>query len=207
MAGPGVHRSLNFSKHLPDFEYQPIVLTIDLPGIRAANYTTDSTLLEDFPDSIEIYRTPYAQPSKWIRALNRLRIYRFFWTILYPIFWEKMALWPFKTLKTAKQIVQEHQIKLVYTSSGPFSSLILGYLLKKQLGTKWVADLRDPYTDAYSWQFPTYWHWLISRRFESWILSKTDHLIVNTQAVKDLYIQRGILPAAKITVIGNGYNQ
>ena len=206
MAGPGVHRSLNFSKHLPDFAYQPIVLTIDLPGIRAANYTTDSTLLEDFPDSIEIYRTPYAQPSKWIRALNRLRIYRFFWAILYPIFWEKMALWPFKTLKTAKQIVQEHQIKLVYTSSGPFSSLILGYLLKKRLGTKWVADLRDPYTDAYSWRFPSYWHWLISRRFESWILSKTDHLIVNTQAVKDLYIQRGILPATKITVIGNGYN-
>ena len=206
MAGPGVHRSLNFSKHLPDFAYQPIVLTIDLQGLRAANYTTDSTLLEDFPDSIEIYRTPYAQPSKWIRALNRLRIYRFFWAILYPIFWEKMALWPFKTLKTAKQIVQEHQIKLVYTSSGPFSSLILGYLLKKRLGTKWVADLRDPYTDAYSWRFPSYWHWLISRRFESWILSKTDHLIVNTQAVKDLYIQRGILPATKITVIGNGYN-
>ena len=206
MAGPGVHRSLNFSKHLPDFAYQPIVLTIDLPGIRAANYTTDSTLLEDFPDSIEIYRTPYAQPSKWIRALNRLRIYRFFWAILYPIFWEKMALWPFKTLKTAKQIVQEHQIKLVYTSSGPFSSLILGYLLKKRLGTKWVADLRDPYTDAYSWRFPSYWHWLLSRKFESWILSKTDHLIVNTQAVKDLYIQRGILPATKITVIGNGYN-
>lgn len=205
MAGPGVHRSLQFAKHLVDNDYQPIVLTIDLPGIRAAQYATDSTLLEDFPASIQIVRTPYAQPSKWIKLLNRLRVYRIFWVLLYPIFWEKMALWPFKTFKTAKQLTLEHKIPLVYTTSGPFSTLILGYLLKRSLGVKWVADLRDPYTDAYSWRFPSYWHWLISRRFESWILSKTDHLIVNTPAVKSLYLQRGILDAQRISVIGNGY--
>jgi hypothetical protein len=116
-----------------------------------------------------------------------------------------MAVWPFASFVKAKKTIAKHSIKTVYTSSGPFSSLVLGYLLKKFSGVKWIADMRDPFTDAYAWNFPSRLHWIFARIFEKFLLSRTDHLIVNTPEVKKLYIRRGIHLSDQISVITNGY--
>jgi glycosyltransferase involved in cell wall biosynthesis len=205
MGGPGVQRSSKFVHYLSQFGYDPVVFTIKKEDIVLSGAQTDETLLEFIPPEIKIIRTPFCQPLKLIRFLNRIKIYRFFWFFLYPFFWERMAMWPFKVFKQAVETVKSEKIKIVYTSSGPFSSLILGYLLKRKLGTIWVADLRDPYTDAYAWSFPSKLHWLISRAFEKKLLQKADHIIVNTNEVKKLYKERKINHPDSISVICNGY--
>lgn len=205
IGGPGVHRSYNFVKELDIAGYSPIVLTILEKDIDNAKYQKDITLLEKIPSSIKIVRIDSGQNFKFVNTLVKWKVYRLFWYLLYPMFWEKMARWPFLAYKQAKKLVLENNLDLVYTSSGPFSSLILGYLLKKRLGIKWVADLRDPYTDAYAWSYPSKLHWMASRIWEKWILSKVDELIVNTPEVKKLYLKRNILPESKINVITNGY--
>ena len=205
MGGPGVQRSYNFVKELDQAGYSPIVFTISEVDIESAKYQKDFSLLEKLPSNINIVRIQSGQNFKLVEKLIKWRIYRLFWYVLYPLFWEKMARWPFIAYKQAKQIIIDNKLDLVYTSSGPFSSLVLGYLLKKRLGIKWVADLRDPYTDAYAWSYPSKLHWMVSRIWEKWILSKVDELIVNTPEVKKLYIKRNILPESKINVITNGY--
>lgn len=134
-----------------------------------------------------------------------MKIFRLLWYFLYPLFWEKSAFWPFQAYKKAKAIIIKENIKIVYTTSGPFSSLILGYLLKRKLNIHWVADLRDPYTDGYQWSFPSKLHWYFMRRMERFIYAKCDHLIVNTNAVRKLYLKRGLVKASNISVITNGY--
>lgn len=205
MGGPGVQRSYNFVKELSNQGYSPVVLTIKESEIDAANYQKDWSLIDQIPKGIKIVRIDSGQNFTLVKRLMKWRAYRLFWYFFYPFFWEKMANWPFVAYKHAKKLIIENNLDLVYTSSGPFSSLILGYLLKKRLKVKWVADLRDPYTDAYAWAFPSKIHWRVSRLCEKWILSKADQLIVNSPEVKKLFIKRNILPASKINVITNGY--
>lgn len=202
--GPGVHRSLNLVKHLGKFGFEPFVLTISEESIRRAGYTIDESLMPQVPRNTEIYRSPSYEPVHFIRGLMKLKIYRIFWFLFYPFLWEWSALWPFMIQRKAKQIIKEHSIKLIYTSSGPFSSLLLGLLLKRR-GVKWVADLRDPFTDAYAWSFPSRFHWLLMRYLERKLLNAPDVLIVNTDAVKRLYEKRGIRKGKPIVVINNGY--
>lgn len=203
--GPGVHRSINFVKYLREFGYEPIVLTINSEDNLIFNDIIDESLINSIPHGINIVRTNSAIPHKTISFFRKIKIFRFIWYFFYPLFWEHSALWPFKTYSEAKRIIQKNNIKLVYTTSGPFSSMILGYLLQKKLKVKWVADLRDPYTDAYAWQFPSKLHWYFSRIMERFVFKKPDVLIVNTPEVKKIYMKRFGLKEHRIKVITNGF--
>lgn len=203
--GPGVHRSANFVRNLSDFGFNPIVLTVKEEAYKKAGEQMDESLLATIPRQVRIVRTSGCQPVNFINLMNRLRIFRIFWYLFYPFFWERMALWPFRVYQIAKREIQLRQIPIVYTSSGPFSSMLLGKMLKKRLGIQWVADLRDPFTDAYAWHFPSKLHWLIARKMEKKILQKADILIVNTPEVKKLFLKRGIGNEDTIRVITNGY--
>jgi glycosyltransferase involved in cell wall biosynthesis len=203
--GPGVHRSLNFVKYLREFGYDPIVLTVNEEDIRKAGHALDETLLSKLPPDITIVRTPSQEPVRLIRSLMRWRIYRFAWFFFYRWLWEWSARWPQKTYPIAATLIREHNIKLVYTSSSPYSALLLGKMLKEKLGVKWVADLRDPFTDAYFWQFPSKFHWKNRRKFEARIWGIPDKLIVNTPEVKKLYMKRKLVSEHKLICITNGY--
>ncbi len=203
--GPGVHRSLNFVKYLGENGYEPVVLTVKEEDIGKAGYSYDETLLQQIPNDITIVRTPSYEPIRLIRFFMRMRIYRIIWFLFFPFFWEWSARWPRKTYSLAAKLIKEHNIKLVYTSSSPFSSLLIGKRLKEKLGVKWVADLRDPFTDAYAWRFPSKLHWFFCRKFEKRIFPIADRLIVNTPEVKRLYGERKLAPDEKIICLTNGF--
>jgi glycosyltransferase involved in cell wall biosynthesis len=205
MGGPGVHRSLRFVSHLREFGFDPMVLTIKEEDIEKSKSTIDRSLLSKLPDDIIIQRVESGIPFKLSDILHRLKIYRLFWYFLYPYFWERSAMWPAKAINKAIELIDANNIEIVYTSSGPFSALKLGYLIKKKRNVKWVADLRDPYTDAYAWSYPSRIHWYLSRFKEKKWIGKCDHLIVNTPEVKKLYLKRGLKDESKITVITNGF--
>lgn len=203
--GPGVQRSMAFVSHLREFGYEPIVLTVTEEDIRQGRYQFDESLMGRIPQDILIHRIPANEPAVWAKRMMELKLYRFFWYFGFHRLWEWSLNWNDNAFPVAKQLIREHNIKLVYTSSAPFSVMLLGMKLQQTLNVKWVADLRDPYTDAYAWQFPSKIHWLFRRRFERNVFSKPDRLIVNTPAVKELYLKRQLIEPSKITVITNGY--
>lgn len=203
--GPGVQRSVKLVSNFREFGYEPIVLTIDYEDNYKFNDLVDESLLKSLPVDVKIHRIPSYIPYKLITVLRKLKLFRLFWYFLYPLFWEQSAMWPWKSFKKVKKIIKEEKIDLVYTSSGPFSTMILGRKIQKKNKIKWVADLRDPFTDAYSWQFPSKLHWMIMRMFEKFYFSKPDMLIVNTEEVRKLYLKRKLVPVSKIKVITNGY--
>lgn len=203
--GPGVQRSIKFVQNLKKFGYDPIVLTIDIEDNHKQNELMDESLLEAVPKDIKVVRTKSGTPYRLTKLLMKMRIYRLFWFLFYGLLWEKSAMWPRKARDVAKRLVKENDIKLVYTTSGPYSSMILGNWLQKKLKVKWVADLRDPFTDAYAWQFPSKAHWYFARYFEKKTFSKPDHLIVNTNEVRKLYIKRNLIHQDKISVLTNGF--
>lgn len=204
MGGPGTQRTVQLVKRLPALGYKPIVITISDEDVKAGAYPADESLLQQLPPEVEIHRIATGEPRAFKKRMMQLRLFRICWFVFYRRFWETAARWPDQVIPYATQLAKEKNISIVYTTSGPFSPFFIGKALQEQ-GLKWVADLRDPYSDSYSWQWPSRWHWNMSRRVEQKLLALPDKLIVNTPEVKKLYSKRGWVNEHKMEVITNGY--
>lgn len=205
-AGPAVHRTLNFVKQLQCFGFTPVVLTVADHDIDE-HTPIDRSLLDEIPENIEIIKTRSGEFRKIKNILLRIRLYRLVWFFLYPFFWESTALWPFYSYSKAKNCINKHGIKYIYTTSSPFSSLLLGVFLKLTVRDLiWVADIRDPLTDGYMWMWPSKTHWYLSRIMERIMFKFPDHIIVTSPALRRLYINRKLVNDKRISTITNGFN-
>lgn len=204
----GVHRSVRFVNLLPELGYKPIVLTVDDAEHKARGCKIDEALMNDVPTDTIILRAPSAFDYAKRDRLMQKRLFRFSWFLNYKKWWESAAGWAGANsgaYNMAKQAVKEHDIKVIYTSSAPFAPMEMAYRLKQETGVKWVADLRDPYTDAYANMFPSKFHWKKQRKWEAKMFRLADKLVVNTPEVKKLYLKRGLVTENKIEVLTNGY--
>ena len=163
MGGPGINRSLQFTKYLHEMGYEVHVLTVTEEDIAKGSYPADDTRLDEVPEGVHVYRSSIRYPNRFRSAMIRLKVFRLFWFFLYPIFWEPAARWAKNATPLARKIITEHNIPVVYTSSGPFTAARIGRRLRKSTGVKWVCDLRDPFTDAYFFSWPSKLHWRLSR--------------------------------------------
>ncbi len=205
MGGPGINRSLQLTRYLHQMGYEVHVLTVTEADIAKGSYPADTSRMDEIPPGVHVYRTSIRYPVKFRAGLIRLKLFRIAWALAYPWFWEPAARWPGNAVPFAEKIIRDHQIPLVYTSSGPFSAAQIGARLRRKLGVKWVCDLRDPFTDAYFFSWPTKLHWHLCRWMERRIYRQADRLVVNTPAVRRLYLRRDVVPDSKLTVITNGY--
>ena len=102
--------------------------------------------------------------------------------------------------------MDDKNISIIYTSSAPYSAMQLASMIKTRTGAKWIADIRDPFTDGYMWLWPSKIHWHIARYIERFLLRYSDKVIVNTPAVKKLYVEKGIIDRSNIVVLTSGYS-
>jgi glycosyltransferase involved in cell wall biosynthesis len=206
IGGPGVNRAMQFAKHLDAMGYELHVLTVSHKDAAQGSYPVDNSLLEKMPPGLHIHRIDMAQPARVRNFLLRLRLFRLVWALAFPWFWEPAARWPRQCLQPALDLIDREGIRLIWTTSGPFSSSRLGYLLRKRRpDTRWVCDLRDPYTDTYTFTWPTKIHWYFSRWMERRTFRAADKVVVVTPGMQRLYLKRGLLDPSRITVITNGY--
>jgi glycosyltransferase involved in cell wall biosynthesis len=162
--GPGVQRWLKFVKYLPQFGYQPVVLTVD--PAEATYPLRDESLLNEVHGDTEVVTTPTSEPySLYKKLLGKKEVpysgfanekqsglisnfARFVRGNLYVpdarVGWNKHAL------KKALELIDQYQIETVITTSPPHSTQLLGLNIKKlRPAVKWIADLRDPWTDIF----------------------------------------------------------
>lgn len=222
--GAGVQRWLKFTKYLPEFGIEPIVLTVDP---RKASYPEkDESLKNDIHPKLKVYT------SNSFEALNLLSSFigkknvasggfsnvnksSLLQTILRFIRgnfflpdarkgWNKFAI-----LK-ARELINKHQIEIIVTTSPPHSTQLIGLQLKKELGVKWIADFRDPWTDIY------YYKDLLLRPkakrkdadYEMQVLQNADLIISNCMSNKNLLsskLKQNI--QSKFMVITNGFDE
>jgi len=221
--GAGVQRWLKFVKYLPHEHIQPYVLTVDPSD--ASYPVLDQSLLRDIAPDARVFRTksrePYAIYQKMTRARHipmggfandsnpslLQRISRF---IRGNFFlpdprrgWNKFAV------AEASRLIREEHIQTIITTSPPHSSQLIGLTLKKRFaGLKWIADLRDPWTDIYYYDslFPTRWARKKDARYERDVLTSADEIIVVSQQLKRGFLSKAVIPPGKIKVIPNGYD-
>ncbi|MBW8324398.1 MAG: glycosyltransferase family 4 protein [Prolixibacteraceae bacterium] len=222
--GAGVQRWLKFAKYLPEFGWQPVILTVD-PEYASYPQRDESLLSEVSPECLvfttksrELYNfyklisgkkeVPYggfANESKeglFQKASKFLR-----GNFLLP---DPRKGWNKYALKKAAELILEFNIDTVVTTSPPHSTQLIGMMLKLRFKIRWIADLRDPWTDIY--YYNQFHHTALARKidkaYELVVVENADLLITVSEDVKRIFAEKSKLPvAAKTVVIPNGFDE
>lgn len=198
--GVGVLRVLKFVKYLPQFGYEPYVLTVKKPFY----HIDGKSLLKEIPDSVKITQINYFEPGLWWQN----RWWQGFWAyFLYPwiLIPDNRAFWILPAIIKAYKIIKREKIKLIFTSSSSVSDHIVAYYLKKLTGVKWVADFRDEWTKNKYFRFPTPLHRLIAENLEKKVLEAADQITTVSPLMVENF-QGLTAQKDKISLICNGFD-
>ena len=219
--GAGVQRWLKFSKYLPEYGWEPIILTVDPK--YAAYPVIDYSLNEDLPSGLVVHSTRaidffsiYKKDKSKIPAagfansLDDTLKGKFLRFIRGNFFlpdprkgWNKYAY------NKASELIEKEGIKHVVTTSPPHSTQLVGLKIKKKFpDIKWVADLRDPWTDIYYYNqfYPTFISKAIDSRLEKKVLKEADRIITVGESLKVLFSSKIKGISEKTEIITNGYD-
>ncbi|MDY6915421.1 MAG: glycosyltransferase family 4 protein [Candidatus Cloacimonadota bacterium] len=213
LGGPGVQRTQKFVKYLPEFGWQPVVLTVK--KIEYVAY--DESLLSEI-SNVPIYRTGSCDPMRLLRIWEKLRgktkkrVYnkvtektKKLWREIFPID-SKIGWLPFAIRKGTK-LAKKHDFKAVYATLLPYTSALVGYKIAKKLQLPLILDYRDLWLGKPEINFFSAWHRKFSRKWETKVLQFASKVIINThracQRIKQLYPQ---IDPQKFEVLYNGYD-
>jgi glycosyltransferase involved in cell wall biosynthesis len=220
--GAGVQRWLKFSKYLPEFGWEPIILTVD--PLFATYPVTDDSLKDELSSLLKVHKTPATDyfslykkdktkiPSAgFANSVDNTLKGKFLRFIRGNFFipdprrgWNKFAF------KKACEIIETEGIKHVITTSPPHSTQLIGTNIKKKYpDINWVADLRDPWTDIYYYShfYPSLISKMFDSRLEKKVLKKADRIITVGESLKALFSLKIKGIAQKTEVITNGYDE
>ncbi len=222
--GAGVQRWLKFAKFLPEYGWQPVILTVDP---RYATYPQrDESLFAEVDSNCMVYTTKSFELYNFYKALSGKKevpyggfaneskdglpqkIAKFLrGNFLLP---DPRKGWNKYAFRKAAELIREFNIDTVVTTSPPHSTQLIGLKLKKQFQINWIADLRDPWTDIY--YYNQFYHTFFARKtdqnFERQVLENADKLITVSEDVKRLFAQKSVRPvASKTFVIPNGFDE
>ncbi len=222
--GAGVQRWLKFAKYLPEFGWQPIILTVD-PKYASYPQRDNSLLTEvDFncmvftTKSFELYNlykfvsgkkeVPYGGFANESKEGIFQKVSKFLrGNFLLP---DPRKGWNKYAYKKATELIREYHIETVITTSPPHSTQLIGLKLKRNFPIQWIADLRDPWTDIY--YYNQFKHTALARKtdqnYERKVVENADLLITVSEDVKRIFAEKSDLRIANKTfVIPNGFDE
>jgi glycosyltransferase involved in cell wall biosynthesis len=197
MGGAGVQRTLKFVKYLPEYGWQPHVLTTNPPkaGLR------DESLLKDINTDISITRTAALLPPQHLPWRVRDFISR--WLLVFD---EQVGWLPFAT-RAGLRIIRENQVDIIYSTSAPYSAHLIARNLHKHSNIPWVADFRDPWIGNFYLRFPTPLHRKLVERMERQVIQDANHvLVVSTPMRQSFYTRIPGIGQTKVTWLPNGFD-
>ena len=219
--GPGVQRILKFVKYLPEFGWEPVILTV-----KNGEYPViDEALQDEVSPGLKVYRSKSYEPfnfykfitgkskkekipkhaiskagdEKLTQKISRLIRANFF----IP---DARVGWVKSIESAGIGIIEKEKPSVILSTSPPHSLQLGAKRLADKSGLKWVADLRDPWTDAY---------WMkdigriraarsIDRKFERDVVNRADEVIVVSNSLIKNYRDTG---RSDFHVLPNGFDE
>jgi glycosyltransferase involved in cell wall biosynthesis len=163
----------------------------------------DESLLGQLPRNLEVERIPFVRT----RPLTMGGFGE--WRRIYFSLVEDLAdqWWP--QLKAAlPALLKKHQPAAVYVTLPPFCMASLGCRIARKFKLPLVLDFRDAWSQWRVWPYGSWLHYWLTRRLEGQCLRAADHLVcTSSQTAADFLRVHPDIPAGKISVITNGYDQ
>lgn len=222
--GPGVQRAVKFCKFLPTYGWTPTVITVDE---KEGNYPVqDPSMCSEVSSAQKVIRTGSFEPFELYQKLKggkkggydafvnedsgswKDQLARFIRGNLFIP--DARRGWNKYAVKAAMASLQETKAQVIFTTSPPHSTQLIGLALKKKTGLPWVADMRDPWTDIYfndllSQTWPAK---ALNEYYERTVLENADVVLVVSEPIRQMLLKKSskILPE-KIKVLPNGFDE
>lgn len=219
----GVQRTLKFVKYLPQFGWQPIVLTTS----DARFYAYDYSLNKDIPEEAIIYQTkpgglfagnkkskkdekdetsnevtstPISYPSPFLQKIKRLLSLAF----MQP---DSRKFWKKKALQTADEIFAEHQIDAIFASGPPYTSFMVARELSLKYNVSYVLDYRDLWVGNAYYYYITPFHKRYAQKLEKLCLTRAERVTVISREMKESILRRyDVVGHEDISILPHGFD-
>ncbi len=213
-------RALKLAKYLPTAGWEPEVLTVDDPAFHLRD---EAALTEvNCPvHRVPAHRLPSAAkllgsrrqttrsafvPSGGKQSLGwkgklRAQLPRFGELPDIQLRWSKAAQ------RRALTLARQNRYSVVWTTSPPASTHLIGLALSRQLGLPWVADFRDSWTTGPFFNPITPLHHWWNRRLERRVVESADAVVFATPTMAENYKRAYPAAADRFTVITNGFDE
>lgn len=216
----GGFRPLAFSRYLPDFGYEPIVLTRPDSG----NLPVDPSQLDTLPPSVRVVRVArgfadgwndyfrqrlgwlgplealVGKPAGWIadgvawRAARRDDVRR----------WE--VVWMQPAVDLGRTLIERHKPHAIVATAPPFETLKAGLLLHQRTGVPLIADFRDPWTYGVLWKPQTGRRARREAAWEAQVVHQAAKVLVVTPSMRRAMIAKYPAASNKVALVMNGFD-
>ena len=192
VGGAGVQRTVKFVRHLPEFGYEPTVLTG--PGL-SSRMPPDGTFAEQLPANLVIHRLAPTEPSPaegWRGRTER---------------WLRVETAWGRWWRRGIAAHRMDDVDVVVATMSPFQSAQAVAKLARKYGVPWVADLRDPWALDEMQVYETALHrWLDVRRMGRELASAAAVVMNTPEAAAALTRQYDDFDPTRVYTIPNGYD-
>ena len=216
----GAKRPTKFAKFLPQYGWQPVVLTKETRYYHGVDETLNEDLLPNLPiyrvrewhlfgtkgpsckDSVkDVSGVGLSKPANrgWMSHLTALLDSIFFYD--YP--------WLVPAFFTGLRLLRQQKISLIFSTSPNPEAHLVGLLLKVLAGVKWVCEFRDPWTGFVTSYHPrSVGEREANKYLEKLTLRKSDRIVTVGEILKEDFVRlSGDECNDKINVIYNGYDK
>ena len=217
--GPGVQRWLKFVKYLPEHGIEPVVYIPENPTYPLRDESLTAELSKDVTILKGRIFEPYSFASTFSKkdtttissgiikpAEKQTFVARFLLYIRGNYFIpDARKYWVKPSVKFLKKYLKENTIDTVITTGPPHSVHLIGLALKKQLGMRWLADFRDPWTTiGYHKKLKlTKRSQRKHKTLEKTVLQSADSILVTSPSTAS---QFSSITSQPIQIITNGYD-
>ncbi|MGH8769559.1 MAG: glycosyltransferase [Burkholderiales bacterium] len=190
----GIQRTLKFSQYLPDFGWQPIVLTAD----PRAYSSVSQDQMRELSGGLLIERAFALDTAKhlaWRGAYPRL--------LALPDRW---VSWWLGAVPAGLRLIRKHRPQIIWSTYPIATAHLVAATLHLFTGIPWVADFRDPMTDkAYPENLTQR---RVYRRIERHAVRNCVRAVCTTPGTVRMYESRfPEVPASRFSLICNGYDE
>jgi glycosyltransferase involved in cell wall biosynthesis len=192
--GSGIHRTLKFSRYLPDHGWQPIVLSAH----PRAYPKVGKDLLRQIPGDLIVKRAFAVDSARHLSVRGR-----YVRATALPDQW---VSWWIGAVWWGLRLVRRYRPKVLWSTYPIATTHLIGFTLHRLTGIPWVADFRDSMTEE---NYPRD-KW--SRESYLWIerraVRHAARLVFTAPSTIKMYLQRyPQLTTDRCLLIPNGYDE
>lgn len=207
----GVQRVAKFVKYLPDYGWDPVVLTVEPGGY----YAYDETMADELAQAdVEVHRTNSWDPTRLFGGQQTVRMpsgwkHRVF-SALTELFFipDNKIGWKRFAVQKGRELLEERSFDAIFSSAPPYTAHLIARELAQEANLPLVTDFRDDWMGNPLLNFPTPLHRYRHRCLERDVLRSSDHIVTINRPIKESLIRRHLNAEAytKCSIIPHGYD-
>lgn len=190
----GIQRTLRFAKYLPEFGWEPIVLTTHP---RAYQDVADDQLA-DIPAGVHVCRAFALDTARHLALGGH-----------YPEFLarpDRWRSWWLGAVPAGLALIRRFSPDALWSTYPIATAHTIGHTLQRRSALPWIADFRDPMAQEGYPADPRTWQ--AFKRIEEKVIARASRLTFTTPGAQRLYRNRYAgLPAERFALIENGYDE